>query len=125
MLTHIMMYRSLPFDRQRLESLEMYPFKVMVNQGVQSVMIGHLVVPALDTAAKTPASLSNPYYYRIFKKKTRILRFSLHRCLRYERCNEKLRQGEIEVKGSPLNAGVDVLLLSGRCRNICGCHKRH
>ena len=59
----------LGFDTARLESLEMYPFKVLVNQGVQSVMIGHLVVPQIDPDGELPASLSYNIITRWLKQK--------------------------------------------------------
>ncbi|MGB5848799.1 MAG: glycoside hydrolase family 3 N-terminal domain-containing protein, partial [Ignavibacteriaceae bacterium] len=42
-------------DKQKLFENELYPFIQAVNNGVQSVMVGHLEVPAFDTL---PASLS-------------------------------------------------------------------
>ncbi len=41
-----------------LENLELYPFKEMINAGVQSVMVGHLSVPAIDNAKNRATSLS-------------------------------------------------------------------
>ncbi|MBU6325977.1 MAG: beta-N-acetylglucosaminidase, partial [Bacteroidetes bacterium] len=48
----------LGFDRKRLDSLELAPFRAAIAQNVASVMVGHLQVPALDTTANRPASLS-------------------------------------------------------------------
>ena len=48
----------IPHDRARLDSIELYPFKQMVNNGVLGVMSGHLEVPALEAAKGCPASLS-------------------------------------------------------------------
>lgn len=39
----------LPFDRARLEAVELVPFRAGLQAGVRSVMTGHLAVPALDT----------------------------------------------------------------------------
>lgn len=47
----------LPFSRYRLDSLELSPFKKLVEAGVKSVMVGHLAVPAVDDAG-FPATLS-------------------------------------------------------------------
>ena len=44
-------------ERQRLESVELLPFRRAIAAGVDSVMTGHLSVPALDPSG-TPASLS-------------------------------------------------------------------
>ena len=50
---------TLPFDRQRLDSIELYPFREMVKYGVSGVMVGHLFVPALETRNNMPSSLSH------------------------------------------------------------------
>ena len=47
----------LAVDRQRLEEVELAPFRRAIAAGVDSVMIGHLAVPALDPSA-APATLS-------------------------------------------------------------------
>ena len=44
-------------DRQQLEDYELKPFKAAIEQGVISVMIGHLAVPKL-TGTMEPASIS-------------------------------------------------------------------
>ncbi|HXG59431.1 MAG TPA: glycoside hydrolase family 3 N-terminal domain-containing protein [Thermoanaerobaculia bacterium] len=53
--THVDSHRSLPVlevTRERLEEVELVPFRAAIEAGVASVMIGHLSVPALDP---TPA----------------------------------------------------------------------
>jgi len=46
-------------DRQRLESLELVPFRAAIAAGVDTVMTGHLSIPALETDPNTPATLSS------------------------------------------------------------------
>jgi beta-N-acetylhexosaminidase len=46
-------------DRPRLDAVELRPFRRVVDAGVDSVMTGHIAVPALD-ATGTPATLSAP-----------------------------------------------------------------
>jgi len=41
-----------------IDTLELYPFKQLFKEGVGSVMIAHLSIPAIDTAAHLPTSLS-------------------------------------------------------------------
>ena len=56
--TEIDSHTDLPMisgDKQKLFENELYPFIQAVNSGVQSVMVGHLEVPAYDTL---PATLS-------------------------------------------------------------------
>ena len=45
-------------DRQRLDSIELYPFQIMMDRGVASVMVAHLQVPALESRKNRPTSLS-------------------------------------------------------------------
>ncbi len=56
--TEVDSHKSLPvlyFDRKRLDSIELYPFKEAIASGVGGIMMGHLRVPALDNL---PASIS-------------------------------------------------------------------
>jgi beta-N-acetylhexosaminidase len=53
--THVDSHRALPrldVTRERLESIELPPFRAAIAAGVSSIMVGHLGVPAIDD---TPA----------------------------------------------------------------------
>jgi beta-N-acetylhexosaminidase len=67
--THVDSHRSLPVldvTRERLDRVELIPFRAAIDAGVASIMIGHLSVPAIDP---TPAPVrehvdqteDNPY----------------------------------------------------------------
>jgi beta-glucosidase-like glycosyl hydrolase len=64
--THVDSHRALPVldvSRERLERVELVPFRAAIAAGVASVMPGHLSVPALDpTPAPILANLSNNPY---------------------------------------------------------------
>ena len=49
----------LEHSRERLDSVELLPFRHLIDEGVEIVMTGHLSVPALDPSG-TPASVSAP-----------------------------------------------------------------
>lgn len=49
---------TLSFSKERLQSIELKPFVAALEAGVESVMVGHLAVPALDSSG-VPASLSS------------------------------------------------------------------
>ena len=49
----------LEHSRERLDSVELLPFRRLIADGVEMVMTGHLAVPALD-ASGMPASVSRP-----------------------------------------------------------------
>ncbi|HEX8252175.1 MAG TPA: glycoside hydrolase family 3 N-terminal domain-containing protein, partial [Thermoanaerobaculia bacterium] len=63
--THVDSHRALPtlhVTRQRLESVELVPFRAAIDANVSSVMIGHLAVPALDpTLVPVRADFENVY----------------------------------------------------------------
>jgi beta-N-acetylhexosaminidase len=54
-------HKELPvlgFDKARLDSRELRPFKAAIDGGVMSVMVGHLALPQITNSEKLPASLS-------------------------------------------------------------------
>jgi len=65
--THVDSHRSLPVlnvSRERLDRVELVPFRAAIDAGVGSVMIGHLAVPSLDPAPAPPrldGHQENPY----------------------------------------------------------------
>lgn len=48
----------LPFSRMRLDSLELYPFRKLINSGAGAVMIAHMHVNSIDSAKGVPTTLS-------------------------------------------------------------------
>ncbi len=46
-------------DRARIESLELVPFRAAIAAGADSIMTGHLSIPALEPDPNTPATLSS------------------------------------------------------------------
>jgi len=56
---------------EQLDSLELYPFKAIFDEGVGSVMIAHLYIPAIDNTANKATSISK-------RNVTDLLRNSLH-----------------------------------------------
>lgn len=46
--------------RERLDKVEIYPFKIAIEAGVQAIMAAHLSLPALDPTPDVPSSLSKP-----------------------------------------------------------------
>ena len=48
----------LPFTRERLDSIELYPFRRVIRAGLGGIMVGHLEVPVLEPQEGLPSSLS-------------------------------------------------------------------
>src|SRR5690606_12553410 len=54
-------HKTLPtidLTRERLDTVELYPYRALINNGVAGVMIAHLNVPALEPQQEYPSSLS-------------------------------------------------------------------
>jgi beta-N-acetylhexosaminidase len=45
-------------SRQRLDSIELYPYREMIAKGVSGILASHLELPAIEPRKKIPASLS-------------------------------------------------------------------
>jgi beta-N-acetylhexosaminidase len=54
-------------SRQRLDSLELYPFREMIKAGIGGVMVAHLNIPALDSAG-VPSTLSKAIVTNLLRK---------------------------------------------------------
>ncbi|MGK0296121.1 MAG: beta-N-acetylhexosaminidase, partial [Ulvibacter sp.] len=55
-------HHSLPtinFTKERIDSIELYPYRRLINEGLGSVMVAHLNIPALEARPDFPSSLSN------------------------------------------------------------------
>ncbi len=58
---------TIPHNRERLEQIELFPFREYINAGLSGMMTGHLNVPALQTKGM-PASLSPEVGIHLLKK---------------------------------------------------------
>jgi beta-glucosidase-like glycosyl hydrolase len=58
----------LNFTRERLDSIELYPFKEAIRAGLGGVMVGHLEVPALEPQKGVPSSLSHQIVQGLLKE---------------------------------------------------------
>ena len=64
--TNVDSHKALPilnFTRERLDSVELYPFLHYIRAGLGAVMVGHLEVPVLEENSLFPASLSKNIVY--------------------------------------------------------------
>ena len=62
---------DLPQINKTLDSLykfELFPFKTLIDKGIQAVMVAHLFVPSIDTQKNKPSSLSENTIQQLLKK---------------------------------------------------------
>jgi len=58
--------------RERLDAVELVPFKAAIAAGVDAVMSSHIVLPALDPAPGIPATLSRPILTGILRNELKF-----------------------------------------------------
>ena len=58
----------LPFTKSRLDSVELYPFKRIIDSGLGGIMVGHLEIPALELQKGLPSSLSRSIVTGLLKE---------------------------------------------------------
>jgi beta-N-acetylhexosaminidase len=69
--TNIDSHEELPVinqTRERLDSLELFPYRELIYNGLSGIMIAHLQIPALDSRELVPASLSEFVIDSLLKK---------------------------------------------------------
>ena len=98
----------LPFSRERLDSLELYPFRDQIQHGVEMVMMGHLHIPALDSAV---SSISYPIVTKLLREELRFDGMIVTDALTMKGVSENMESAEIAL--AAYKAGVDILLKPG------------
>ncbi|WP_369047595.1 glycoside hydrolase family 3 N-terminal domain-containing protein [Tenacibaculum sp. UWU-22] len=61
------------FTKQRLDTVELYPYPKLFDAGVASVMVAHLSVPSLEANAALPSSLSYSITTKLLQQKLGFL----------------------------------------------------
>ncbi|MDN3493151.1 glycoside hydrolase family 3 N-terminal domain-containing protein [Winogradskyella bathintestinalis] len=59
---------TINFSAKRIDSIELYPYKKLIKQGLASVMVAHLNVPSLEARRGFPSSLSKHIVTDILKE---------------------------------------------------------
>ncbi len=99
----------LPFDMKRLDSLELFPFRVLVEKGAKSVMVAHLNVPVLGIKPGFSTTLSKNAVTDLLKGRLGFRGLIFTDALEMKGVAKYHPEGEIEVLA--FEAGNDVLLL--------------
>ena len=101
---------TIPFSYNRLDSLEFYPFKRLIEKDLASVMIAHLSVPELESRTGYPSSLSKNIVTDILKDKLNFKGLIFTDALNMKGASNFTTPGDIDLQA--FLAGNDVLLFS-------------
>ena len=99
----------LTFDRQRLDSVELYPYKRVFDAGMASVMTAHLSIPVLESNPKLPTSLSPSVVTDLLKEELGFLGLIFTDGLNMKGAADYSSSAEIDL--AAVLAGNDVLLI--------------
>jgi beta-N-acetylhexosaminidase len=99
-----------PHSYQRLDSVELYPYKQLIGQGLGSVMTAHLYAPALDPNEKVASTLSREVITNLLRNKLGFGGLVFTDAMNMQGIAKYFKGGDAEVKA--LQAGNDVLLFS-------------
>jgi len=96
-------------SKERLDTLELYPFKELINKGLMGIMIAHLNIPAYFTTKDMPSTLSDTVVSILLKEQLGFQGLIITDALEMKGVSNYFKAGTIEL--SALKAGNDILLL--------------
>ncbi len=94
-------------SRGQLDSLELYPFRQLINAGAAGVMVAHLSIPALDTTRNRPSTLSPAIVTNLLKNELGFQGLVFSDAMNMKGVTKYFPSGRADELG--LEAGMDVL----------------
>lgn len=95
--------------RNRLDTVELVPFRKLIKDGVMSVMIAHIALPAIDTAGEIPATLSTHISTQVLKDELGFEGLIVSDAIDMQGLLNSFPMDEAVVRA--VEAGIDVLLV--------------
>ena len=105
----------LDFTKERLDSVELKPYRKLISEGVSSIMVGHLDIPSLEPKPGHPSSLSKSIITDVLKKEFDFKGLVFTDALNMKAVSEFAPEGEVEL--SAFKAGNDMLLMPTNVAN--------
>jgi beta-glucosidase-like glycosyl hydrolase/CubicO group peptidase (beta-lactamase class C family) len=96
-------------SRNELDSIHLFTFKTLIDNGIKSVMVAHLFVPALDTFAGRASSLSPAIVNGLLFDSLGFKGLAITDALEMKGVSSYFKPGEVELMA--LKAGNDILLM--------------
>lgn len=94
----------------RLNAVELAPFKALMNKGIGGVMVAHLYVPNLESGKGIPASVSKNIITGLLKDKLGFKGLIITDALNMGAVANKYKPGELDAMA--FKAGNDIMLFS-------------
>src|SRR6266705_4173449 len=100
----------IPYALQRLEALELVPFKSGMKAGAESVMIAHVAFPTLAEQNTLPATLSPSIVEGLLREQLDFKGVILSDCMEMQAISDTFDSERAAVMA--LRAGIDLVLVS-------------
>lgn len=97
-------------DRQRLDSMELPPFKAAIKEGVEAIMTAHVAFPAIEPQPHLPATLSKAVLTDLLRTELGFNGAIITDCLEMAAISERV--GVAKAAVATLQAGADIVLVS-------------
>lgn len=94
----------------RLNEIELAPFKTLMHEGIGGVMVAHLYVPALEDGKGIPASVSQKIITGLLKEKLGYKGLIITDALNMGAVANRYKPGELDALA--FKAGNDIMLFS-------------
>lgn len=101
---------SISFPKDRIENVELFPFKKLIKEGLASVMVAHLNIPSLIDKKGLPSSLSKQIVTDLLIDKLKFKGLIFTDALNMKGAANFDEPGDIDL--AAFKAGNDVLLIS-------------
>lgn len=95
---------------ERLNAIELAPFKSLMDKGIGGVMVAHLYVPSLESGKGIPASISKNIITGLLKEKFGYKGLIITDALNMGAVANKYKPGELDALA--FKAGNDIMLFS-------------
>ncbi|MEN8187373.1 MAG: glycoside hydrolase family 3 N-terminal domain-containing protein [Bacteroidota bacterium] len=99
---------SVDFTAERINSVELYPYKKLFKAGVGSIMTAHLSIPSLESDPDVPSSLSYDVVTKLAKEKLQFKGLIFTDALNMKGASNFAKPGAVDLKA--FLAGNDILL---------------
>ena len=99
---------TINFSRERLDEVELYPYKKLFSKGLASVMVAHLNVPALESRTGYPSSISYNIVTDLLQKELKFKGLIFTDALNMKGASNFKKPGDIDLEA--FLAGNDILL---------------
>ena len=100
---------ELPFDKQRLKNIELYPFQELIDAGIGGMMVAHLHVPAIDSAKNISTTPSKNAVTGLLKNEMGFDGLIFTDALEMKGVTKNFKADEVAIKC--FEAGNDLLVL--------------